>query len=151
MEPLRVQESAVIHAPAARIYGILADYRDGHPRILPKSYFSNLEVEQGGYGEGTIIRFELRLLGARRQGRMEVHEPEPGRVLTETDPETGTVTTFTLRPLDTGARTYVTIVTVMPVRPGVFGIVKRTAAAAMLRRIYAEELELLARMAAEAS
>ena len=32
------------------------DYRTGHPRILPKPYFSGLEVLSGGYGAGTVFR-----------------------------------------------------------------------------------------------
>ena len=37
--------SAMIHAPAARVYGISADYRVHHPRIVPPEYFRQVEVE----------------------------------------------------------------------------------------------------------
>jgi hypothetical protein len=40
--------SAIIHAPAARVYGIIADYRVHHPRIVPPEYFRTVEVEAGG-------------------------------------------------------------------------------------------------------
>jgi hypothetical protein len=148
MNRVEVQESAVIDAPADRIYGLLADYRSGHPRILPPRYFSHLSVEQGGVGAGTVIRFQMHVLGSTHEARMEVSEPQPGRVLVEQDPTADTVTTFTLRPLDTG-RTQVTIATSMAGRAGVLGMVERMAASAFLRKVYAEELTLLAKVAAE--
>ena len=82
----RVSVSARIPAPSGRIYGIIADYRNGHPHILPPA-FSNLEVEQGGVGAGTIIRFNVRALGRTQLFRSVVTEPEPGRVLVETNVE----------------------------------------------------------------
>jgi len=50
-----VSASALIPAPAQKVCDLIADYRDGHPRILPKPYFVSMEVEQGGYGAGTVI------------------------------------------------------------------------------------------------
>ena len=46
-----VQASAPVGAPAEVVYNIIADYRKGHPHILPRKYFEWLEVEQGGRGE----------------------------------------------------------------------------------------------------
>lgn len=46
----------VIDAPPDRVYALIADYRSGHPRILPKAYFKELVVEQGGVGAGTVVR-----------------------------------------------------------------------------------------------
>jgi len=53
--------SASLPAPPERVYRLIADYRDCHPRILPK-HFSSLTVEKGGVGAGTVIRFQMRLL-----------------------------------------------------------------------------------------
>lgn len=61
MPRARIVVSELIAATAPRIYERLADYRDGHPHILPPRYFRNLVVEQGGRGAGTIIRFEFLL------------------------------------------------------------------------------------------
>lgn len=58
-----VSASALISAPAQRVYDLIADYHNGHPRILPKPYFISLEVEQGGYGAGTVINFQMKLMG----------------------------------------------------------------------------------------
>jgi hypothetical protein len=54
----QVSASADVRAPAEKVYAILADYRHGHPQIVPRPPFGLLEVEQGGYGAGTVIRFQ---------------------------------------------------------------------------------------------
>ena len=98
MEVIRVSKSAVIPAPAPLVYSLIADYREGHPRILPRRYFGRLEVEQGGFGAGTIIRYEIKLFGTERKVRAEITEPRPGMELVETDFATGARTTFTVAP-----------------------------------------------------
>ncbi len=50
--------SALIDAPAAKVYGIIADYREGHPSILPKPFFGSIQIERGGTGAGTVISFQ---------------------------------------------------------------------------------------------
>ncbi len=42
-----ISASALVPAPAREVYAIIADYRDGHPKILPRPPFVSLEVEQG--------------------------------------------------------------------------------------------------------
>ena len=138
--------SAVIHAPPHIVYGIIADYREGHPRILPRPPFVSLAVEDGGTGAGTLIRVEMRVLGRRQSFRARVAEPEPGRVLREAN-DTGDVTTFTVQPRAGGQDALVTIATEMN-RPGPLGTLQRWAAALLLRPVYDRELELLAQEAA---
>src|SRR6266403_913529 len=99
MKTCRVTTSAIIPAPAKQLYAIIADYRNGHPHIIPKPYFTYLEVEQGGIGAGTIIRFQMRVLGRTQNFRAVVTEPDPGRVLVETNNGGESVTTFTVDPL----------------------------------------------------
>jgi uncharacterized protein YndB with AHSA1/START domain len=147
MPRIQATASAVIDAPPQTVYAILADYRHGHPQILPKAYFSALVVEQGGTGAGTRIRFDIRLLGTTRSVRAAITEPEPGRVLAETDLDTGAVTTFTVVPAPGGGGTDVTITTAWTAS-GVRGWVEGRIAPPMLRRIYTEELQNLARHAA---
>jgi hypothetical protein len=142
MNAPRVEVSAVVPGAAPLVYAILADYRQGHPLVLPRKYFSPPLVEEGGHGEGTLIRFEMRMLGATRAFRMKVSEPEPGRVLQETDVATGAATTFTVAPLDE-ATTRVTIATALAGGGGPLGWVQRRMASLVLRRIYAEELRIL--------
>ena len=147
MKSYRVTESSIIDAPAELVYQTLADYRKGHPSILPKPYFLSLEVEQGGFGAGTIINFQMKVLGQTQSFRAAITEPEPGRVLVETNLEGGTVvTTFVVEPLD-GKRTEVTIDTEGATRQGgVSGSIERLLTRMVLPRIYKEELTNLARV-----
>ena len=78
---------------------------------------------------------------------MRVDEPQPGRVLTETDFESGAVTTFTVEPASPGAR--VRIETAWRPAAGLAGLVERLAAPRMLGRLYAEEIDALERRAIE--
>jgi hypothetical protein len=143
-----VRASAHIDAPADVIYGIIADYRNGHPQILPRKYFEWLEVEQGGRGAGTVIRFQMRVLGQTRVLRAAVTEPEPGRVLVETDTSgDGPVTTFTVEPEGSGS--HVTFSTEISSVGGPLGVLERFVLGRVLRRVYARELEQLGRVAVE--
>ena len=142
-----VMASAIIPARRERVYSLLANYRDGHPRILPKQ-FSGLVVEEGGIGSGTVIRFEMNLLGKKKKFRAAIAEPEPGRMLVETytDPE-GTITTFAVDTGNAPADSKVTITTELPVRNGILGSLEKMFATLLLRPIYRKELENLARVA----
>jgi len=144
MPRIRSTASAEIDGPPEAPYAIPADYRHSHPRLLPQRYFSGLEVERGGIGAGTLIRFQMRTLGVTSTFRMEVTEPEPGRTLVETELGSGAATTFTVATVD-GGRAVITITTEWAA-PGVAGLVQRLLAPPMLRRIYQEELRNLARV-----
>lgn len=138
--------SAVIEAPAQAIYSIIADYRDGHPRILPKPPFVALNVQQGGVGEGSVIRVEMRVLGRVRTFHAVVTEPEPGRTLVETN-DTGYVTTFTVDPLEDGHHARVTISSEPPATTGVLSTLQRWLAGRILRPVFVRELALLSEVA----
>lgn len=143
-----VKASARVDAPADVVYSIIADYRNGHPHILPKQYFEWLEVEQGGRGEGTVIRFQMRVLGQTRVLRAAITEPEPGRVLVETDKSgDGPVTTFIVDAEESGSR--VTFSTEMTSASGPLGLLERFVLRRIMRRIYAAELKQLDRFAVE--
>ncbi|HEX8282939.1 MAG TPA: SRPBCC family protein [Pyrinomonadaceae bacterium] len=137
-----VTASALADAPAETVYAILADYRYGHPHILPRRYFTSLTVERGGFGEGTVIRFGMRAFGKTRVARAAVTEPEPGRVLVETAlEEGGPVTTFVVEP--EGRRARVTLSTELTSASGLFGAVERFVASRFLKRVYKLELARL--------
>ncbi len=138
-----VSESARIAAPPARAYAIIADYNHAHPRILPK-LFTDLSVEQGGTGAGTVIRCVMRAFGTTQTFRAAITEPDPGRVLAETILDgDGTITTFTVDPLDGGRAAYVTIATMLRPKPGFRGTLERLATPRLLRAAYREELSRL--------
>jgi len=89
----------LVHSTPERVYTTIADYRNRHARILPEE-FSGLTVERGGIGDGTIIRFQMRVFGRTQTFRAAITEPEPGRVLVETNLGTnGAITTRFLRPI----------------------------------------------------
>ena len=137
----------VINAPAAAIYRMIADYRQGHPRIVPPQYFKNLKVVEGGYGNGTVIEFDMVAFGATQHARARVTEPEPGRVLVETDLDRGYVTTFTVAPVQGSAR--VTISTELTVRAGILGEIQRRIFSRYLHRVYRAELAQLTKVMGE--
>jgi len=148
MKPYQVIESSIIDAPAELVYGTLADYRSGHQSILPRQYFVSLEVEQGGFGAGTIINFEMKILGQTRKFRAAITEPEPGRVLVETNlGEEVVVSTFVVEPVNDGKSSEVTIDTKGTTRErGVAGSIERFLTEMMLSRVYKAELMQLARV-----
>ena len=137
--------SKIIHAPPDIIYNIIADFRNHHPHILPKPYFQGLEVEVGGFGAGTITRFQMKLLGQTQTFRTLISEPQPGRVLVETDLHSGAVTTFDLSPLEDPSQTRVTISTELKNRGAMEAFIGKW----MLQKIYRAELDLLAGRAGE--
>ena len=93
MAEIFITESRSISAPAQVLYDIIADYKVGHPSILPGEFFGRLDVLEGGRGAGTRIRFEMKAMGRVQIGEARLTEPLPGRELRETH-DTGIVTTF---------------------------------------------------------
>jgi hypothetical protein len=141
--------SALIPAPPQMVYRLIGDYRNGHPRILPKPYFISLNVEKGGYGEGTIINYQMKIMGRVLSFHAGITEPTPGHMLVETDLNTGAVTTFTVEPRSDGRQSFVTITTTTDVPNGIFGKIQGWLTARLLRPIYVKELAQLAAVAKE--
>jgi Polyketide cyclase / dehydrase and lipid transport len=148
MTDLHVAAERHIGAPADHVYRLIADVRTHHQRFLPPA-FSDFRVEQGGVGAGTVHSFKLTAGGRTRSYRMRVAEPEPGRVLTESDQLSSAVTTFTVTPQEAGCR--VRIETRWRGARGVGGFFERLFAPRVLRRIYADELDRLDRYARSGS
>jgi hypothetical protein len=142
-----VSVSATIPARRERVYSLIANYNNGHPRILPRQ-FTSLVVEQGGVGAGTVIRFQMSVFGRKQMFRAAITEPDPGRVLVETYLDANrAVTTFTVNPGGAPADSHVTISTELRVRSGFLGKVEKTISTLLLRPLYVKELENLARVA----
>jgi hypothetical protein len=144
MPSLHVSAERTVPAPAAAVYALLADYRAGHPRILPPA-FSDLTVVQGGTGAGTVIRFALRLAGRKQEVEAHVEEPEPGRVLSEIYPEKSAVTRFIVDPV--GDQSRVRIETSWEPSRGLAGLIERLFTPRMFRKLYTQELDLIERWA----
>ena len=144
MVRMRVIETGSVGAPPELVYDLVADMREHHAHFLPTS-LKDLRVEQGGYGAGTRYRVTGVFLGGERVLRMRLDEPEPGRVLTESDLDSPLVTTWTIAPEPGGTR--VTIETVWPSAGGLGGLLERLLAPRAMGRVYREELRLLDRYA----
>jgi hypothetical protein len=114
--------------------------REHHPRFLPPA-FSDFQVESGGVGAGTITRFKVTAGGRSREYRMTVAEPEPGRVLTESDTGSSLVTRTTVTPQGNASR--VEISTTWQGAGGIGGFFERIFAPRALRSIYEDELRRL--------
>ena len=140
MATINVSAERRISAPAETVYGYVADMRQHHPHFLPPA-FSEFRVEEGGIGAGTITRFKVRAGGRSREYRMQVGEPEPGRVLTESDTGSSLVTSFTVTPEGEDSR--VVISTTWEGAGGIGGVFERLFAPRVMRGIYADELERL--------
>ncbi|HLI39309.1 MAG TPA: SRPBCC family protein [Streptosporangiaceae bacterium] len=140
MGTIHVSAERRVDAPARTVYGYIANMREHHPRFLPPA-FSGFEVESGGVGDGTVTRFTVTAGGRSRQYRMRVTEPEPGRVLTESDENSSLVTTWTVSPEDGASR--VQISTTWEGGSGIGGFFERMFAPRAMRGIYADELERL--------
>jgi hypothetical protein len=85
----------------------------------------------------------MRILGQTRSFRSLITEPEPGRVLLETDLSSGVATRFDFMPLDNDQHSRVMITTELENVGTVEGVVAKL----MLQKIYRQELALLARFA----
>ena len=145
MAEARIVVERAIGAPADRVYTYLADYRQHHPRFLPPA-FSDFRVEEGGVGAGTVIRFRLTVGGRTLDYHQRVAEPEPGRVLTESNVGDSGVTSFTVTPEGDGC--HLRIETVWH-PSGVAGFFERLLAPRMLRPLYNDELARIDQYARE--
>jgi uncharacterized protein YndB with AHSA1/START domain len=145
MGRIEVTEEGAVGAPAELVYRLIAD-DSHHQRFLPDS-FSDFEVLEGGVGAGTLHRFKVKAGGRTRELVMRVDEPDPGRVITESDQASSMVTAFTVTP--DGDTSRVRITTTWDGAGGIGGVFERLFAPMVMRRTYADELARLDRYARE--
>ena len=141
MSTVHVEATGIVSGEPEAVYNTLRDYHEGHPAILPKPAFVGLTVEKGGQGAGTEMLVHMNVMGRTQTARHRVSEPEPGRVLVESDMDRDLVTTFTLEPVD--GKTRVTISTDFAPKSGLEGLFEKLMGPPMLRRIYKQELRNL--------
>ena len=140
MAQILVTADKTVNAPADTVFGYVRDMRE-HPNFLP-SAFSDFQVESGGVGPGTITRFTVTAGGRSRNYRMKIDEPEPGRIITESDTGSSLVTKTTVTPREGGV-SHVEIATTWQGAGGIGGFFERTFAPRALRAIYEDELRRL--------
>ena len=141
MPKVTAYAAQVVDAPAETVYNCIADMRNHHPNFLPPA-FSDFEVESGGTGAGTVTTFKLTAGGRTREYRMAGSEPQPGRILTESDTNSSLVTTFTVT-ANGPDRCTVRINTNWEGAGGVGGFFERLFAPKALQRLYRDELTRL--------
>lgn len=140
---LEIKVSHVINASAAALYDVVADYRVGHNAIVPRPYFSDLVVEEGGYGEGTVISFTITVAGQTVEYRQRASEPEKGRIIQEANLHDSGITQFIFDPIDNDT-TKVTIYIQMEQPTGAFAFLERWINIAFSKRLFKKELQNLA-------
>jgi uncharacterized membrane protein len=141
MGVIQVAAERTVNAPAEAIYGYIRDM-NVHPKFLPPA-FSDFHVESGGVGTGSVTRFKVTAGGRTRDYHMTVDEPEPGRVLRESDQNSSLITKFTVDPEVSGS-SLVQISTSWQGAGGIGGFFERTFAPRAMKAIYEDELQRLA-------
>jgi len=136
MSTLYVAAERNIDAPVSMVLAVLRDFDGHHRKILPAA-FSNLVVEEGGHGAGTVISFDITLGARTESARARVEEPDMG-VIEEHLIGREMVTTFTVRQEGSGAKTRIET-RWQPTR-GLAGLLERLFAPRMLQQIYRDEL-----------
>jgi hypothetical protein len=147
MAKLSSSAESLIAAPAHVVLDVLRDFDGQHRRILPPA-FSDLVIEAGGHGAGTVTSFMFTIGGRTMATRTRVTEPEPG-VIEETVDGRDMVTRFEIRP--DGAASRARISTRWEPTAGVSGILERLFLPRMLRDVYRDELQRLDAVAREAA
>jgi len=138
-----VKAKRIIDVSPGLAFSFLVDFNTQHPKILPRN-FSNYRVEVGGIGTGTVIAYCFRAGKRVRDYRMSIEADEARHRIVERDQGSSLTTTWDLVPLDDGARTSVEIATTWDGAAGIGGFFERTFAPLVLRRVYRDELSLLA-------
>lgn len=140
-----VEVSSSIPATADRVYGLLRDYTpEGHPSILPKQYFTDLRIVKGGVGAGTVIDVDMKSGGTKTTMRLEVSEPQPGKLLVEEDKAMGVLTHFIFEDGGNGT-SKLTFKTWFRRKPGFRGWVEKLIIPGFTRKVYREEQSLIAK------
>jgi hypothetical protein len=94
-------ERVIEAATPDQVWQLVADYANGRPKILPEA-FQDYRLEAGGMGAGTVVAYTLHAAKRERPYRLEVSEPQPGRVLEESDTTSSFTQTWTVEPAETG-------------------------------------------------
>ncbi len=143
MSRIIVKSERVVDARPEKVYEVLTDYQGKRPQMLTPN-FLDYTVEQGGHGNGTIIRYRLRAARRERPYHIHVDESVKGKIITERDTNSSLVTTWALSPLKDGEQTKVQIVSEWEGRGGTKGFMERAFAPLGLSRIYGRMLSRLA-------
>lgn len=141
MRYVTVTKERTVAADPAKVFAFLRDYRK-RQNIMPPNV-SEYQVESGGEGTGTVVRYRLRAGKRERAYHLAIEETTPGRELRESDQGSTFVTTWTLEPAEGGKKTLVRLHSQWKGAGGVGGIFERIFAPRGLGRIYDDLLTRL--------
>ncbi|HWE62368.1 MAG TPA: SRPBCC family protein, partial [Chloroflexota bacterium] len=71
MAQINVETGRDIDAPPAHVFACLADFAQHRPHWLPPNY-TEIAVEQGGVGDGTIVHYRLKVGPRQRIYHMRI-------------------------------------------------------------------------------
>ena len=147
--------SRIIDAPASKILEILRDYKNQHYKILPTFNYKSYVVEEGGFGAGTVLSYQMRVRGVGylfmskwKKFISTVSEVEGMGFLQETmtKPKANKVfwvKTYLIESLSEEQTSRVTILTKIATDNGLWGSLQRLNAELLYTPIFKEELEVL--------
>ncbi len=142
MSKIEVKNERVVNAQPAKVYDVIKDYKEKRPLFLTPN-FLDYQVEQGGNGDGTVVRYRLHAARRERPYHIQVNEAVKGQVIQERDTNSSLVTTWTVSPLESGQQSRVSVATEWEGGQGVGGFFERTFAPLGLHRIYDQMLDQL--------
>jgi hypothetical protein len=100
MSKIQVKSERVVNAKPQEVFDVIKDYKEKRPLFLTPN-FLDYQVEKGGKGDGTIVRYRLHAARRERPYRMQVSEPVKGQAIQERDTNSSLVTTWMVAPLST--------------------------------------------------
>ena len=133
MGQVSATQSIDVAATTDAVIGVLADYNDARPAILPEQY-RDYQVVSGGNGDGTVVHWILQAT-SKRQRDVKASVRVTPDIITETDANSSMVTTYTVKPSGSGST--VTTTTSWTGAGGIGGFFEKTFAPKGLNKIQA--------------
>ncbi|MFT4128017.1 MAG: SRPBCC family protein [Gordonia sp. (in: high G+C Gram-positive bacteria)] len=116
------------------VIGVLADYTEARPALVPEQY-RDYRVISGGNGDGTVVAWILQAT-SKRQRNVEATVQVTSTTVTETDANSSMVTTYEVTPAAAGS-TVTSTTTWNSAASGIGGFFEKTFAPKGLGRIQA--------------
>lgn len=143
---ITVETGRDIAASPRQVFTCIADFSAHRPQWLPPNY-SDWAVERGGIGDGTVVRYRLKVGPRQRVYHMHISAPQDQTSVLEKDADSSMQLRWTVTPR--GAESHVTVSAQWQGAAGVGGIMERLFAPGGFRRVLDDALARLARYATD--
>lgn len=137
MGEISASQSIDVAANPDQVIGVLADYVDARPAILPEQY-RDYQVISGGQGDGTVVHWILQATSKRQRDVKATVTVVPDTI-TERDENSSMVTTYKVAPAGSGSKV-TTTTTWNSNASGIGGFFEKTFAPKGLAKIQAQLL-----------